>query len=174
MIRRPPRSTLFPYTTLFRTLAMFPSAFSSVRIAASSEYMTNASPPASVTHPVTSDNRHQRLPTRCLIRLDMNLKFLYVQTSEQRPLKQTTCHAFSIAGGQPTGRQEGGWEFPTISVASEDSELRELVEPIRTDPLWQSQSHGGLWTLNCNRLRSDCRVMRIVLLVSRTCSLEDW
>jgi len=89
----------------------------------------------------------------------MNLKFLYVQTSEQRPLKQTTCHADSIAGAQPTGRQDGDWEFPTISVASEDLELRELVEPIRTEPLWQSQPHGGLWTLNCNRLRSDCRVM---------------
>ena len=115
-ITKPRKKTAHPV----RTLAMFPSAFSSVRIAASSEYMTNARPPASVTHPVTSDNLHLRLPTRCLIRLDMNLKFLYVQTSEQRPLKQTTCHAYSIAGGQPTGRPDGGWEFPTISVASED------------------------------------------------------
>src|SRR3712207_8141633 len=29
MIRRPPRSTLFPYTTLFRSLRYFPSGFGS-------------------------------------------------------------------------------------------------------------------------------------------------
>src|SRR5256885_8880332 len=30
MIRRPPRSTLFPYTTLFRSVRIAPAAFSSV------------------------------------------------------------------------------------------------------------------------------------------------
>src|SRR5688572_31160280 len=27
MLRRPPRSTLFPYTTLFRSIAVFPGSF---------------------------------------------------------------------------------------------------------------------------------------------------
>src|SRR3989441_7883397 len=30
MIRRPPRSTLFPYTTLFRSLAIYPGSFDPV------------------------------------------------------------------------------------------------------------------------------------------------
>src|SRR5690348_18220017 len=32
MIRRPPRSTLFPYTTLFRSIRAWPATFVAVRI----------------------------------------------------------------------------------------------------------------------------------------------
>src|SRR2546430_6879253 len=32
MIRRPPRSTLFPYTTLFRSVSVLPSEIVSVRV----------------------------------------------------------------------------------------------------------------------------------------------
>src|SRR3712207_8466968 len=36
MIRRPPRSTLFPYTTLFRSLYLFKTCFSSIKSSYSS------------------------------------------------------------------------------------------------------------------------------------------
>jgi hypothetical protein len=138
---------------------MFPFAFSSARIAASSEYMMNASPPATVTRPVTSTNRHQRLPTRCLIRLGMDCRFFYIQFSEHRPLKQSTCHPFSITGGQPTGRQVGvfenscrEWKLGTRRIGGAKKHRTTVA----------IQTHGGLWTLNCNRLRSDCRELKIV------------
>src|SRR5690349_22534325 len=46
MIRRPPRSTLFPYTTLFRSLGNFPQAFSHVGLVNTAYNLIDAHGPA--------------------------------------------------------------------------------------------------------------------------------
>src|SRR2546422_3195656 len=49
MIRRPPRSTLFPYTTLFRSLSLWACATSSNRI---TEYLSGFQLPPDGAQPV--------------------------------------------------------------------------------------------------------------------------
>src|SRR3712207_6992871 len=50
MIRRPPRSTLFPYTTLFRSAAALTTGVISAVVPASSETEGPAPAPAFVSH----------------------------------------------------------------------------------------------------------------------------
>src|SRR5688572_32498974 len=45
MIRRPPRSTLFPYTTLFRSLAVSPSITPGARVTTDAEVRWALQPP---------------------------------------------------------------------------------------------------------------------------------
>src|SRR2546426_9396348 len=47
MIRRPPRSTLFPYTTLFRSWPLYINAPHRLRSSSNRTSMTHQSPPAS-------------------------------------------------------------------------------------------------------------------------------
>src|SRR5258708_27203551 len=58
MIRRPPRSTLFPYTTLFRSTNPFPEAMASSRAFLPSTGMGGfLSPPSLVRSPVVSNRK---------------------------------------------------------------------------------------------------------------------
>ena len=53
MIRRPPRSTLFPYTTLFRSAAATPAATLAATVAAS---LAAAAKPAAAVTAVAADS----------------------------------------------------------------------------------------------------------------------
>src|SRR5256885_5947725 len=59
MIRRPPRSTLFPYTTLFRSIGVASGAYSSIFIAAPALALLKEREP-----------RYQELRRRALARAD--------------------------------------------------------------------------------------------------------
>src|SRR2546430_13482283 len=63
MIRRPPISTLFPYTTLFRSLAIRPPASNrSVTIPSSQRVFVSGHPDGAVQSPVTSHGVGTHLP----------------------------------------------------------------------------------------------------------------
>src|SRR5437879_77110 len=65
MIRRPPRSTLFPYTTLFRSLGPF--AASALDLSRASEFCPQANPDA-LAEPGNQDRKSTRLNSshRCI------------------------------------------------------------------------------------------------------------
>src|SRR5260370_9536768 len=67
MIRRPPRSTLFPYTTLFRSHAVRPRRQTLVRVAAQHEPVDRAvrdAPQDALPDPVSLVNRQADVAVR--------------------------------------------------------------------------------------------------------------
>src|SRR3989454_6490416 len=89
MIRRPPRSTLFPYTTLFRSLALtshLPQAVASLL----AHYLARATPPGATFGPGARDARSEehtselQSPCNLVCRLLLEKKKNTVRTAAQR------------------------------------------------------------------------------------------
>src|SRR3712207_8358447 len=96
MIRRPPRSTLFPYTTLFRSPADVPSARSSMAVPFTTSMRTKPSRNRSEEHTSELQSRqylvcrlllekkknggHKPLPTANLMGLNCSLRFVLLYT----------------------------------------------------------------------------------------------
>src|SRR5687768_18106877 len=61
MIRRPPRSTLFPYTTLFRSLVTWDMVIAAKEVFRSADYVTYEDDRGKVTYKARLDRKSTRL-----------------------------------------------------------------------------------------------------------------
>src|SRR5438874_7316376 len=99
MIRRPPRSTLFPYTTLFRSV---PGPLPSRAVSAA---LRRGNPgcgpdPSAIAHPPDRSEEHtSELQSRrdLVCRLLLEKKKNNKQPSRHRPTPSTTLHGHTIA-----------------------------------------------------------------------------
>src|SRR2546429_2750121 len=100
MIRRPPRSTLFPYTTLFRSLA-----------GAAHHYETAAQRPDTTTTSTSTNKRSEEHTSELQSRLHLVCRLLLEK--KKHPL---LYHLQTRHHGQPT--QETSQQRPTYQPAS--------------------------------------------------------
>src|SRR5438034_5931297 len=117
MIRRPPRSTLFPYTTLFRSLLIV-EFHGDLELAARARHRAHhPAPELAVSHPLTG-----RVARRVLRRLD-----LPIQLRRRRALHPTTAHATRAA--VPQWRRAPLFERARRQGLEEARWLRQLEAP---------------------------------------------
>src|SRR5256885_12392748 len=97
MIRRPPRSTLFPYTTLFRSLSMVQlmAVFISMRCTLCGHFLQVAKCPHKV-HRMRSEERFSRnAETDLVCRLLLEKKKQNTEYKAiHKPHSDTTCYCF--------------------------------------------------------------------------------
>src|SRR5438105_10727225 len=95
MIRRPPRSTLFPYTTLFRSTTAVPCA-SSKRTLSPDEFTPGGGPPASLTRARSEEHTSElqsRVDLVCRLLLEKKKKKTRVDTQKAKQWQdQETTH----------------------------------------------------------------------------------
>src|SRR3712207_6913252 len=96
MIRRPPRSTLFPYTTLFRSRSPFPTATSRIPTTPPSRARratSRLSPARACTPPTPSQRRSEEHTSELQSRQYLVCRLLL----EKKKKKQYTTYIHSIS-----------------------------------------------------------------------------
>src|SRR2546421_4123985 len=101
MIRRPPRSTLFPYTTLFRSSTSLPTITSSGEArTASARFLGWIFANGTVTFPLTSIRRSEEHTSELQSRSDLVCRLLLEKKKKHHGTNHTTqtCDATSLPG----------------------------------------------------------------------------
>src|SRR3712207_7965937 len=92
MIRRPPRSTLFPYTTLFRSQLRLFLEFGFLKLTLSSASFCSHEPGASSVAPARSEEHTSELQSRqylvCRLLLAKNSPFVNPSFHNNQPTRQ--------------------------------------------------------------------------------------
>src|SRR5438105_8329131 len=98
MVRRPPRSTLFPYTTLFRSVGAAESDALRVRAGSPQVYQINAQPGA---HPKRSEEHTSELQSR----VDLVCRLLLEKKKKTRKSDDHSKHADNERRARDTASQ---------------------------------------------------------------------
>src|SRR2546430_13006038 len=95
MIRRPPRSTLFPYTTLFRSVLAKPFNEREVRHVLDSAWMQRVNPVRSEEH--TSELQSQsNLVCRLLLEKKKKIKYTHMRSSKYATVSSHELSASAV------------------------------------------------------------------------------
>src|SRR5260221_4875042 len=87
MIRRPPRSTLFPYTTLFRSVILTGSGFTSATPSGAVQFGSTAA-----NYTVNSDTRSEEHTSELQSHSDLVCRLLLEKKNTMRPSAISSAH----------------------------------------------------------------------------------